>query len=573
MFLNHRYKNNTQAEKMTNAQKIRERIKEKNAKNKGKKIILTLDQNKEENKYEFPEQDQSQQVKLRREKKPSKYQEAVYFHAAATPKNIAVKSTAGSGKTYTLIEVSKLLPYGKKAIAVAFAKANVKDLVNKLSSAVQCSTMHSLGMKAIRESFPGETNVNDKKAIRFIEPHCNEKRDGAGKLVNRSHKEKWLLVFQVEQILKLVRATMTPLELDKIEALCEEYTFDYTEEIGKIVIKSVKGFYDYNDSDNHSWKFEIDFQDMIEHPVRHRNILMPQFDYVLIDEIQDLSELDHIFISRIIKPVTGRAFGFGDPRQSIYSFRGAKIDSFETFERRANTVTLPLSICYRCSKAIVANAKKTYNDIEPWEGAEEGVEPRVGKWEEIREGDYVLCRNTRPLIDLFFRLIEKDMKAYVAGKETEQGLLSLLSRFDGSEKTLDAYMKLRDILENIESKLKSKGKVNPKFHKSYILAEEKIQILKILFDKFDHVYEVEEFIKRVFDDDNREGVALMTIHRSKGLECDRVFVIEKYEDRNLIPSPYACTPNQLIQEKNLKFVADTRAKKELIYLHLKPEKK
>ena len=55
---------------------------------------------------------------------------------------------------------------------------------------------------------------------------------------------------------------------------------------------------------------------------------------------------------------------------------------------------------------------------------------------------------------------------------------------------------------------------------------------------------------------------LCTIHKSKGLESDVVYILNE----NLIPSRFATSKEQLIQEKNLKYVARTRAKKELYFL-------
>jgi superfamily I DNA/RNA helicase len=62
-----------------------------------------------------------------------------------------------------------------------------------------------------------------------------------------------------------------------------------------------------------------------------------------------------------------------------------------------------------------------------------------------------------------------------------------------------------------------------------------------------------------------ESIELSTIHKSKGRENDVVYILNE----NLIPSPFAFTEDQLIQEQNLKYVARTRAKKELYYLNLK----
>jgi superfamily I DNA/RNA helicase len=55
---------------------------------------------------------------------------------------------------------------------------------------------------------------------------------------------------------------------------------------------------------------------------------------------------------------------------------------------------------------------------------------------------------------------------------------------------------------------------------------------------------------------------LSTIHKAKGLENDRIFFLCP----ELIPSKYATQPWQYEQEANLKYVAITRAKQELIYV-------
>lgn len=161
-----------------------------------------------------------------------------------------------------------------------------------------------------------------------------------------------------------------------------------------------------------------------------------------------------------------------------------------------------------------------------------------------------------------------DKKAYVVGKDMEKGLMALLVKMDDSMDEVSVNEELERITKVLVDRLKSKGINNPKNNIKYIQLSEKIEIIKILFDKCGTVDAVERFIETVFDDNDRDGVKLMTIHKSKGLENDRVFFITHFEGKQLIPSGYAVTKEQLIQEKNLSFVATTRAKKELIYLKL-----
>jgi DNA helicase II / ATP-dependent DNA helicase PcrA len=60
--------------------------------------------------------------------------------------------------------------------------------------------------------------------------------------------------------------------------------------------------------------------------------------------------------------------------------------------------------------------------------------------------------------------------------------------------------------------------------------------------------------------DKIQGIVLSTVHKIKGLEADRVFIIRP----DLLPMQ---TPKawQAMQEKNLEYVAVTRARLELIY--------
>ena len=102
--------------------------------------------------------------------KPSKYQEQIYLHQVTTNKNITVKAGPGSGKTTTIVEASKLVPYGKKALFLAFNKSIVIELKKKLPATVDCSTMHSMGSRVIRAHYPGDKQMVKDKQIKFIQP-------------------------------------------------------------------------------------------------------------------------------------------------------------------------------------------------------------------------------------------------------------------------------------------------------------------------------------------------------------------------------------------------------------------
>jgi len=494
---------------------------------------------------------------------PSPYQQAIYNTAITTNKNIIARASAGSGKSTCLVEVGKLVGYTKKCCFVAFNNHIVKELKGRLPMNMLCSTMHSLGLKQVRSHYQGNISVNKSKQIGFIEPffsHLTKPR------------EKWKAIYATDHLMSLARATMTKPIRSDLARLVDRYVLDTEEEEIRATVSAMRKFEAYN-NDNERGGITLDFQDMISLPALRKDIRIEQFDFVFVDEIQDLSDIDRMFLLRLIKPGTGRLFGVGDPWQSIYSFRGAAMDSFEQFTKLPNTIELPLTMSYRCPKNVVKEAKKVNNEIEAFEENEDGI-VRDGKVEEIQEGDMVLCRNTRPLIEVFLQLVDQGKRAYVVGKEMEKGLLAMLAELNSTENTTIWLDYEKQQKEKITNKLSVNGITNPKKHPKYALVEEKLAILHLLFEKFETIGEVEDYIREIFEDDNeedeykREGVRMLTIHRAKGSENDRVFIIKEFEGKPLIPSPYAVTEEMLQQETNLEFVSITRAKKELIYLYL-----
>ena len=67
---------------------------------------------------------------------PSKYQKAIYKWIQKNKGNVIIQAVAGSGKTTTIIEASKLLPTDKSCIFLAFNKAIANELKTRLPSNV-----------------------------------------------------------------------------------------------------------------------------------------------------------------------------------------------------------------------------------------------------------------------------------------------------------------------------------------------------------------------------------------------------------------------------------------------------
>lgn len=488
----------------------------------------------------------------------SKYQIPIFDTIMTTNLNIVVNATAGSGKTFTAVEISKLIPISQRSIFLAFNKSIVEELQTKLSPNIKCTTIHSLGMNILMEFYKTHLRVNEFKIFMFCEKHVS----------HLQKKEKFVKMFLYREVIDKIRLTMCSLDEVSIMKLAMYYDISGIESSDppKIIeiFKDMEMYNYFLGSENNV----IDYTDMIYLPVTQARLKLPQYDFTIIDELQDLNKCQQEFVKKLIG-TKGRFIGLGDDFQCIYSFLGADSGSFQSFVELPNTIQLPLSVSYRCAKEIVLKAREICDTIEPFEDSPQG-EVRKGTFDEIVEGDFVLCRNNRPLIFAYLQLIKRGLKCTIKGKDIETGLLEFILKFK-NKSTEAGLQALKDKLTAKAVELKEKrGVSKPENNPAYLLMKEKLLTIETIVEsqEFAMMDQVIKFIEEVFDEDKGDGVQLMTIHKSKGLEARRVFYIEKFEGKKLIPSTHATQPWELKQEQNLLFVAITRAKEQLIYLNL-----
>lgn len=471
----------------------------------------------------------------------SEYQKNIFNSIKNSKSNICINATAGSGKTTTAIECLKLVPRFRRSIFLSFSNSIVNTLKEKVPQGVQATTLHSLGMRFVTKYYPG-IRVNPNKYLQL-----------ALALYGQKTKEIFKKAYQIQDIAAYVRMTLTPLEIDEIEKMCDKYDVIYETETIEKCIELIQ---------QDEFPASIDFADMIFFPAVHEDMVQEQFDFVFLDESQDCSKAQIKFVQNLLKP-TGRLISFGDEFQAIYGFGGSDSESFKTLKSLSNTIELPLSVSYRCGKRIVEQAKRLCPKIESHKNSKEGI-VRSGFADEIEEGDMVLCRNNAPLVDIYFKLIEDGKRAKIYGKEIEKGIVQIV------EKCMSKYKEkfvdnLYEELDKVRDELMRKGVRNPDKHERYGNMCDKIDLIELISRKVNSTAEIIPLIKSMFVENDAEGVKLMTCHKAKGLENDRVFIMQHYQGKKLIPSQYATQKWQLEQEKNLEFVAITRAKEELIY--------
>lgn len=477
--------------------------------------------------------------------KPSEYQENIYDQTIAPGTDtIAVNAVAGSGKTTTIVNCLELIPKNKKIIFLAFNVAIVEELKTKVPANVEVSTLHGFGMKTLKRWYGNKIKLSEGKVF-FLGLKLFKKWN--------IEENQASYVYRVSKIVDYMRIYMEYEDNVKIAEIASRHSIS----IFKDEIKNAKELLAYS---NKAMFDSIDFVDMIHLPAS-KNIKLQKYDYIFVDEAQDLSKAQQTMVKKMMNYNT-KVIYVGDPMQAIYSFAGSDSNSFYNLgEVLGNKVKeLPLSVCYRCGVDIVNEAKSIVPYIEHSSFAEQGI-VRDGIREDISGDMIVVCRNTKPLVQLFFELLNKGVKANIKGKEIGDNIIRMIDKT--RQTNIESMLKhLESDRLKLKSKLVSKGVSKPENHQSMADFMEKKEIIKILSQSAISTAQLKKQIKLIFVDEEQQGIVLMTIHKSKGLENKKIAFLNP----ELIPSKYAFTGEELQQEQNLKYVAITRAKSELIYI-------
>ena len=93
--------------------------------------------------------------------------------------------------------------------------------------------------------------------------------------------------------------------------------------------------------------------------------------------------------------------------------------------------------------------------------------------------------------------------------------------------------------------------------------QDKVKCCRVFMEHNNTMTEIEADVNNIFSDDTHGRIRLSSIHRGKGLEANNVNIIEP----QLLPHPMAKQAWEQVQEKNLAYVAATRAIHNLAYVN------
>ena len=293
--------------------------------------------------------------------------------------NIMVLAGAGSGKTRVLvhkvawqIEAQQFSPSSIMAVTFTNKAANemrsrIEELLEHPSPEIWCGTFHSLSHRILRKFHkeanlaPGFTILDSDDQLRIVKRLSKEMNLDDAKFPPR--QSQWMINNWKD-------------DGKRSKDVKDKGNF-YTQTVKDLYIK-------YEQACAHDNL--VDFAELIllsyEIVVRNssiRDYFFKRFDSILIDEFQDTNTIQYKWLQAITAP-KAKVTAVGDDDQSIYGWRGAKVENVKAFSKDFKDVhIIKLEQNYRSTNKILSAANTVIQNNSD----------RLGKnlWTESLEGD------------------------------------------------------------------------------------------------------------------------------------------------------------------------------------------
>ena len=311
-----------------------------------------------------------------------------------------------------------------------------------------------------------------------------------------------------------------------------------------------------------------------------------QFKYLSVDEYQDIDENQYKLI-RFLAPENANICAIGDPNQAIYGFRGGSAEFFKNFKNDyTNVQIINLKNNYRSAESIVNASNQmleTYNIISRCEKPHEKITIHTAPTDKA-EAEFIVSTIENLIGGHSFFSIDSDRSSgeredysfsdFAILYRTSSQLKPLI---EALERSGMPYVKLSDDLlcdrKPVINLLKKLNDFEPLVSQIETLENEfkceiEDYILKYLKDvaggcenKKDFIHQISLVKESDTLDLRADRISLMTLHASKGLEFNCVFVAGL--ENGIIPLYRAETPEEIEEERRLLYVGMTRAKERL----------
>jgi len=309
---------------------------------------------------------------------PSSFQQKIYDEIRDGTGSLVIEAVAGSGKTTTIVEAAKSLKPGGTYVAISFNKAIAESLQSRMPYYVRSSTFHSLCFDALKQHLQRAEGGRRSPKVDANKTKWILKDDASV-----SDSESWELLPFVSKLVSFAKGETTKPEDVDFESIIEYHDLEEPDDLRRALrIARLVLLGSFDD------RTRVDFDDMLWLTYQLNVPFAQRADVLFIDEAQDLNSVQIALLERILKPTSseaagedadseepnykdgvicpprrllppsGRLIAVGDRHQAIYGFRGARSDGLDEIQKRFAAKTLPLSVSYRCSQAVVAEAQR-----------------------------------------------------------------------------------------------------------------------------------------------------------------------------------------------------------------------
>tara|TARA_X000001036_G_scaffold97797_1_gene90652 strand:- start:982 stop:3030 length:2049 start_codon:yes stop_codon:yes gene_type:complete len=309
---------------------------------------------------------------------------------------------AGSGKTKVLTTrlihiINQKKAWANQLLCVTFTNKAAKEMQNRVMSYVKGSsnavpwlgTFHSISVKFLRrhaEALDYKSNFtildtdDQKKLIRnIIKGEELDAKKFSPQLI-MYHIDQWKNKGLLPKNVKIEKSGSIIKSILKVYEIYQNKTKDLNAfDFGDLILFCVKLFEEHEDI---------------------RKIYQNNFKYILVDEFQDTNFIQNKWLNLLVNEKQNICC-VGDDDQSIYSWRGAEIKNFLTFDQiYKNCKVFKLEQNYRSTKNILQTASSLISNNTN----------RVGKklWSSANQGDLV------------------KLNCYKTGKDEAQGVSDII---------------------------------------------------------------------------------------------------------------------------------------------------
>lgn len=288
----------------------------------------------------------------------------------STSNYILLIAGPGSGKTTVLTErivnlIDKLNVEEEKIHAFTFTNKATREMKDRLSK--RLNRFHKVGISNFHEytfSYLSAFFIKDVQALTD-----NRKEE----IIKNMILERKLETLEVKDVCKEISRIKNHLSIN--------------ENILSKRLQIIEIYYEYEDylHNNNLIDFDgmnLEFLRLLKSDEGFREIIQDEFDYVLVDEAQDINWIQYEIL-KIITEKNNHLFMVGDSNQSIYSFRGSDLSILDKFTKEYDVELLHLTINHRSTKKLVEATnnciKHNINkfNVPLISSNEEGIEPII----------------------------------------------------------------------------------------------------------------------------------------------------------------------------------------------------